>query len=659
MPDNPDKMAGGDVWYRMRQQLGEDEAAAAMRGAGVPGLRYKDAGSRGTDSARGTRNFVVWDQDVLDRTRILQRNDEALYPDLDNFFLNMGEDGAGMEFPEVFSGIDRYVMDVDPKGLVDAVRSADYPAYKQVMQANLERLFPQGSIPVKRVDGYGRGPDVAQQTKNFEVDPKDVVLVGGESEKELIIDGANYGYNRMVSVRITPEGLFSNAKPAAAAGGLLNAAAQRQADMPGGSPAKSMYDLPAGSDPRYLGAAPDRSEFTFLRYRPKKNTPRVEASLAAMRDPGNATRQQMEADIKRGIELGGADWYNTEELRDWFIGELGEVEGNRQWAEYMDLMGAASPGSKVPANIANASEIRRRLYSQEMPRNSNMTEGEQYRDSLLGIEKLDDARDVARGRTKGYGHKTQGLQELIASRQQKGTWSGDPETGVSPAQGNWTENPKPKGFAQSLKGSGRNIAADLHFTRYMAMASRDPRWLSTQAEIGSATAQSLRKKYGKKIAPYFSERDVDGKTQITFNPKKAVKDGKMSAEDVADLKVPQMWADKPNDSEYDAFEAFMYEVGEEMGLTGPQTQAALWMGAADRTGVDPTSQGTFMELFRRRADERAAKEGMTREDVIRRFIRDKGLMSNPASAAIPGLLIGNPAITQQQMQSLLADPYGA
>jgi len=659
MPDNPDKMAGGDVWYRMRQQLGEDEAAAAMRGAGVPGLRYKDAGSRGTDSARGTRNFVVWDQDVLDRTRILQRNDEALYPDLDNFFLNMGEDGAGMEFPEVFSGIDRYVMDVDPKGLVDAVRSADYPAYKQVMQANLERLFPQGSIPVKRVDGYGRGPDVAQQTKNFEVDPKDVVLVGGESEKELIIDGANYGYNRMVSVRITPEGLFSNAKPAAAAGGLLNAAAQRQADMPGGSPAKSMYDLPAGSDPRYLGAAPDRSEFTFLRYRPKKNTPRVEASLAAMRDPGNATRQQLEADIKRGIELGGADWYNTEELRDWFIGELGEVEGNRQWAEYMDLMGAASPGSKVPANIANASEIRRRLYSQEMPRNSNMTEGEQYRDSLLGIEKLDDARDVARGRTKGYGHKTQGLQELIASRQQKGTWSGDPETGVSPAQGNWTENPKPKGFAQSLKGSGRNIAADLHFTRYMAMASRDPRWLSTQAEIGSATAQSLRKKYGKKIAPYFSERDVDGKTQITFNPKKAVKDGKMSAEDVADLKVPQMWADKPNDSEYDAFEAFMYEVGEEMGLTGPQTQAALWMGAADRTGVDPTSQGTFMELFRRRADERAAKEGMTREDVIRRFIRDKGLMSNPASAAIPGLLIGNPAITQQQMQSLLADPYGA
>jgi hypothetical protein len=77
MPDNPDKVAGGDVWYRMRRQLGEDEAAAAMRDAGVPGLRYNDAGSRGTDSAGGTRNFVIWDQDVLDRTQMLQRNDEV------------------------------------------------------------------------------------------------------------------------------------------------------------------------------------------------------------------------------------------------------------------------------------------------------------------------------------------------------------------------------------------------------------------------------------------------------------------------------------------------------------------------------------------------------------------------------------------------------
>jgi len=81
MPDNPDKAAGGDVWFRMRQQLGENEAAAAMREAGVPGLRYFDEKSRGARikglSPERTRNFVVWDQDVLNRTKVLQRNDEV------------------------------------------------------------------------------------------------------------------------------------------------------------------------------------------------------------------------------------------------------------------------------------------------------------------------------------------------------------------------------------------------------------------------------------------------------------------------------------------------------------------------------------------------------------------------------------------------------
>jgi len=432
----------------------------------------------------------------------------------------------------------------------------------------------------------------------------------------------------------SPVGLLGR-MPAGALGAALGPV-MRQADAPTSS-GQSMYDIPAGSDPRYLGAAPDRSEFTFLRYTPKKDTPRVQSSLAAMRDLDNPTRQQMMRDIDRGIELGGADWYNTEELRDWFVKELGEERGNREWSDFMDLMGAASPGSKVPANIGNASAIRARLASEKIPRKSNMTEGEAYRSSLLDVEKLDDARKIAKGRAKGYGHKTQGLQELITARQKQGKWSGAPETGVSPAKGNWSENPKPKGFTQSLKGNERNIAADLHFTRYMAMASQDPRWLTTQAEIGKETAAELRKVGGKKIEKYFGTREVNGKDMTTFNAKKAVAAGDLDMEDVVKLDSPQMWADMPNDSEYAAMEALMYEVGQDLGMTGPQVQAALWMGAADRTGVDPTSQGTFMELLRRRADERAAKEGMTREQVMRRFIKDKGLLSAPGVPAM-GLL---------------------
>lgn len=390
----------------------------------------------------------------------------------------------------------------------------------------------------------------------------------------------------------------------------------------------SPYDLPAGSKPEYRGAQVDRSGMSFLRYKPKKNSPRVEASLAAMRDPNNPARQMMLEDIQKGLNRDAADWYNTEELRDWFVSGLGEAEGDRQYKEFINLIGATSPGSKVPPNIRNASGIRARLYDETVPPGSNRSVGEQYREDLLGIQKLDDARPLGKTRKKGYGHKTQGLQELIAARQLQGGWSGMPEGYKPAAKSSATENPKPKGFSQSLLGSEKNMAADLHFTRYMAMASRDPRWLSGQAEVGAADQARILELGPKKLKPYFqSRKQEDGKVIVSFNAKKAANEGKITAEQMADLRLPQLWADKPNDNEYAAFEDLIYDMGQELGLTGPQLQAALWMGAAERTGVDVSSQKTFMDAFRAVADDRAAKEGMTRAEVIDRFIKDKGLLS--------------------------------
>jgi hypothetical protein len=48
-----------------------------MRKEGVPGLRFWDEKSRPTKS--GTRNFVIWDQDVLDRTKVLQRSGSEIF----------------------------------------------------------------------------------------------------------------------------------------------------------------------------------------------------------------------------------------------------------------------------------------------------------------------------------------------------------------------------------------------------------------------------------------------------------------------------------------------------------------------------------------------------------------------------------------------------
>lgn len=381
-----------------------------------------------------------------------------------------------------------------------------------------------------------------------------------------------------------------------------------------------MLKKPPGSDPRYRGVAPNRTDFTFMRYNPAKLPERLQKSLAALRNPDNPMRKDMLETIEAGLEV-GEDWYNTEELRDWFIMGHGPEEGNRQWAEYIDLVGATSPGSKVPANIGNASAVRNRLYTDP-----------EYLTQLQNVQKLDQGRALAKNRQPGYGHKTAGLQELVVARQQQGLFDASAEPGVAATKSSMVVNPKPKGFGQSLKGSEKNIAADLHFTRYFAMASMDPDWLATGGtEVGQEFADKIIAAYPKS-KKYFTTNKMG---DPSFNPKAAVNDGVVPIEAISDN--PGVWAQMPRDAEYGAMEDFMFELGNELGLTGPQVQAALWMGAARKTGVDPTSQTTFMGAIRDRADIQAANRGQTREQVLFDFIMNKGLLTG-ATAAPFGVL---------------------
>ena len=63
---------GESVLRVLRKHLGESKASAVMAGQGIPGLKYYDQMSR--EGARSTRNYVTWDQDVLDRTKILENH---------------------------------------------------------------------------------------------------------------------------------------------------------------------------------------------------------------------------------------------------------------------------------------------------------------------------------------------------------------------------------------------------------------------------------------------------------------------------------------------------------------------------------------------------------------------------------------------------------
>ncbi len=54
--------------------LGQEKATDVLREAGIPGIKYWDAGSR--EAAEGTRNFVVFDDSLL---KILRRNEQPLF----------------------------------------------------------------------------------------------------------------------------------------------------------------------------------------------------------------------------------------------------------------------------------------------------------------------------------------------------------------------------------------------------------------------------------------------------------------------------------------------------------------------------------------------------------------------------------------------------
>lgn len=378
---------------------------------------------------------------------------------------------------------------------------------------------------------------------------------------------------------------------------------------------------------RYRGAAPDRTTLSHLRYIPKKPSPRLDAAMKALKDPKNPQRMALDADIVKGAGP-GRDWYNTEELRDWFIRAHGPKKGHAQWVEAMELMGTMSPGSRVPANIKNMSAARRQLHLDPtyLPR---MTDPKSA--TLSG------ALQNKQYRLPGYGHKVQGTQDMATARYLQGGWKGVPEaTVVPPTKSRMVENAKPKGFAASLMGSQGQIAADLHFTRAFGMASKDPRWMVNGAEIGK-TAKADFLKANPKLKNFMRE-GKGGK--ILIDARKAVEKGAAKFDDF--LGTPQAFAEKPAPNEYGLMERFWRdEVAKAHNMTPAQAQASLWMGAAERTGVDATSQVTFMDALRNVARQRAAKTGQTAEQVLKEFVNNYGLLTG-AGAVTAGAAITNP-----------------
>lgn len=159
------------------------DLAGAVTGAGL--LMERPAGSIGMGG------------------RVKASPSSRLYDDL---FENMGDEGAGLEFPDVGEAVNKYIYDMDFNALQSALKSDDYSGYSKNLRTNLDSLFPNDKISVSRVENYSdpyAGIEGRRSKSFFDVDKDDVLFVGSDAERELIVRGAS-GSPMSVRIEETP-----------------------------------------------------------------------------------------------------------------------------------------------------------------------------------------------------------------------------------------------------------------------------------------------------------------------------------------------------------------------------------------------------------------------------------------------------------------------
>lgn len=167
-----------------------------------------------------------------------------------------------------------------------------------------------------------------------------------------------------------------------------------------------------------------------------------------MNDPDNLAR--IKVLLKRGQELGGMVWYNTNPLRMAYMEELGTVKGQAAWERFMDYVAASSTRSEVPANIRNASyhqwleTVGRPPAAWWPPSAAEEAAGERSVNVLPAP----------------YGHLAQ-RNQITNVQDIRGP------TGTMDIHG----NPKPPSFGENLKGNLAPSTLDAHFIRAMGLPS--------------------------------------------------------------------------------------------------------------------------------------------------------------------------------------------
>jgi hypothetical protein len=199
---------------------------------------------------------------------------------------------------------------------------------------------------------------------------------------------------------------------------------------------------------------------------------------------------------------------------------------------------------------------------------------------FYGADRAGESRPVP---PEGYGHFAGGVHRQLMDRMDDG--------GFSPITG-----PKTASYAENLAGNHEPVTIDSHALALPSIFSADPRFL----------------KNGKNPVTFEGEQ---------FNPRQAYHMGLIDIDEA--LEQPSWWGGKGLDSEYGALADYYKSLGKERGLTGPQAQAAAWVGGGDITGVQ-SGADPFLKHLVDRIRETAEQRGQSFEQALSEMIRGKG-----------------------------------
>ncbi|RWP05106.1 hypothetical protein [Mesorhizobium sp.] len=319
----------------------------------------------------------------------------------------------------------------------------------------------------------------------------------------------------------------------------------------------------------YSASYPPR-DLRVERFRPKK-VPERSVDLLARPD----VTEKMAAGIERGVPV--KDWYETGPLRKSFEDQFGQEQGLKQFDQFIDAVAATSPRSDVGTNVRNASYY----YGQAQPRPGQ--------NSIPSIE------DLPEEAPKPYGHLAQKLHRMNV------------EKTVFPGGGglDFKANAKPLSFAANLKGDPSVATIDTHAFRAPAMMGADPRFLERS---------------------FLNEKGA-----VPRNIMEEVASGAVPMEEA--LARGAFWQSKPLPTEYAAYEDFYKNIGNELGLTPAETQAAAWVGHGPTTGLESAPK-SFMDFVEERILKTAEKYNMDPRDVWRMALRGTQPLIGVGGAAL-------------------------